>query len=293
MTLHPSELRDASVREAYAKAYDPKRPSHPLDARDISRILRAALDAKKVTRRERRDLQKILNFAILSSKAESKLNEFCARRLRYARGNQRSAVANIIAHSDSVRYIDFEIDGIRYVPSDYAYIAKKVANDDIDVYLFNYQEDRDVQGKVFGLYNSLEDELYVADLQGERSAVQRRSTIIHEATHAIQDKKNTGLKVREAEAAAHIAQAIMLITVAGGSDRLLYSRLKQAGIRKAAFKVYNEGAKQRGRLSKAERDEAKEVIDASNFYGPKSKNKTAMDAEWYSFFETLAYELNL
>ena len=290
MALNSNQLKDKSVREAYEKAVDEKKPM--VGSKDVAKIIQAAMDGKKVTRKERRDILLILKEAPMTTEAKSKLKDFAYTRFAYLGPNESTSIAKIVGNTTYTQFINFTFGENSYVPSDYAYIAKKIRDCEIDVYTYNYSED--VSKETFGIYNSLEDELYVADLRGDRTPIQRSSTIIHEATHAIQDKQNKALQVQHAEAGAHIAQAIMLLTIGGGSTDMLYGRLKQPGISDAASKVYNSGnSKHRGVLDKSDRTKALEVIKKSKAYGSRSENRTAMDTEWYSFFESLAYKLGI
>jgi hypothetical protein len=292
MALKPNQLKDKSIREAYRKAIDEKKPIVGL--KDVANIIRAAMDGKVITKTERRDILLIIKESPMTTESRSKLQDFMHTRFKYQSPTAKECkdIARVLEDTNHTRFINFSFGDNDYVTTDYAYIAQKVLNGDIDVYTYSYSED--TSSPKHGVYNSLADELYIADLLDSRTELQRYSTIIHEATHAIQDKQNKSLLVRQAEAAAHIAQAIMLLQVGAGSTKLLYSRLKEPGIRDAALKIYNtKSGKRRAVLTENEQSKALEVIDKSKAYGGRSKNRTAMDAEWYSFFETLAYKLGV
>lgn len=284
--LQPEKLRDRSIRAAYLDFFDPDLPEKKMGTGTVLKIIRAALDKKRVSKTEKNDLKRILSDVPLTDKARDKLEEFSARTITHLKGKRKLAIAEIISDPSLTRKIKFKFGPNHYKPADYGYIAQLVRDDDIDVFTYRYDEDTGFS-KSYGLYSSGEDDLFVADLRGSRTTIQRWSTIIHEATHAIQDKQNKSILVRTAEAGAHIAQAVMLMTMDAGGVKDLYGRLKKPGILNAARKVYAGES-----LTAADAEAARTVIDQSSYYGSKSHKLTSMDAEWYSYFETLAYWLN-
>jgi hypothetical protein len=279
MSLAPSRLKDSSIREAYEDA------GSQINAKEMANIIRAALDKKRISPQEKRDLKKILLHGNLTDKAREKVNEFLSRDIKYLRGNARKRVVETIYGSGNVKRICFRdpINGLHYEPRHFEQIASLVSSDDIDVWEYTVSDEYEGK-KPLGYYVSSDDNLFISKGRHANNT-QRNSTIVHEATHAIQDKTNVQLTRWDAEAAAHIAQAIMLLTLKpDGSE--LYNRLAKPAIRQAAEKVLEKKAI----TALTEKDWKKTYKALKKAY--PTNDKVKFDNEWYSFFEKLAFHLS-
>ncbi|WP_425617373.1 hypothetical protein NA78x_001048 [Anatilimnocola sp. NA78] len=277
MSLDANKLKDASIRDAYKKA------GKKINGSEMATIIRAALDKKVVSANEKTDLRKILEHADLTDKARERVDEFLSRSFKLLKGAARKKVVQTIYGAGNVKRICFRdpVHGVHYEPRHYEEIASLIADDDIDVWEYEVAEGYTGK-KPLGYYNSSDDNLFIRKVN--RTALQRQSTIVHEATHAIQDKSNVKLPRRDAEAAAHVAQAVMLLTV-DPTEESLYHRLKRPNILGAARKVLT--AKKISVLT--EKDFKKMHEDLADAYENDTMN---FDSEWYSFFESLAFHLS-
>ena len=108
-----------------------------------------------------------------------------------------------------------------------------------------------------------------------------QSTLIHEATHVIQDKLNRTLRRWDAEAAAHIAQAVMLLS---NDDRgaKLSDYLNHEAIGHAARKVCT------GDGAKLTRKDFRGVHQAIKCRYP-SNDPIPFDGEWDAAVERLLF----
>ncbi len=293
MTLHASELLDASIRAAYQTAIrGDSSLGNKISLGEIRTIIRRALDIDTVGRKkwritphERSDLFKILHRANLTDLARQHLDSWLReqqqgyhwRHLRLLSGAAKRRISQIISNPGNTGKIHFTAKGITYQPSYYHGIANLIESGHIDVYEYQVPDTSDALHKnaPLGLYRSTRDNLYY---QGNgRSLLRIQSTIVHESTHAIQDFKNVRMHRRDLEAAAHIAQTVMLLSRARGDAGVLYGRLSECEdaarivLRQAPNSGWNAAYHKVLEVLKTAYDN--DVVDRGQ--------------EWYAFFERL------
>lgn len=286
MSLKASQLKDSSIRAAYEKA------GKVITKGEVSSIINAALDKKKVSNTEKNDLTKILKKANLDEEAQAEIKKWLNRSIRFLKGEEKEKVAATVRKSKNVSRIMFKdpLNGVHYEMRHYQEIAELISDDDIDVWEYSAINKKD---GTKGMYMSNSDNFFIGKglhgPEGDPGAGEKReSTIIHEATHAIQDKTNVKLWRLDAEAAAHIAQAVMLLSIKADESLLYNEKLKHAAIKTAAKRVLEK--KKISAISDKEfKAAAASLLETSNY--KNDKNKLNFDSEWYSFFEGLSFAL--
>ena len=273
MSLNPDQLKSKKIRQAYESA------GEKINAAEMAKIVKAAVNQKKVSATAKADLKLILSKGKLTDLAKEKVKEFLRDNKQLVGTGLKKVVETIygFANVEKIVFRD-PINGLHYEPKHYKYIAGLVSDNDIDVWQYTKEG-----SSALGSYVSSADNLFISVGQ-HKTDLQRQSTIVHEATHAIQDKTNVQITRWDAEAAAHIAQAVMLLTHKSDGS-LLYNRLKKPAIRNAAEKVL-----EKKKISALTEKDFKATYEVLKVAYP-TNDKRPFDSEWYSFFEQLAFFL--
>lgn len=210
---------------------------------EAKRIAYAARDGRQVTEREDACLQTILGYQGITPEAKRYLHRF-ARMSRAYRGER-----DIWPMSDTLERQKIQvIQGASRIPVQFTLpdkpyrvykfetfnrIAKLLSAGLIT--LFRYK------GKSHGVYHSKADCL-MFDYHG-REAHEKNATIIHEATHAVQDVLDWDGDRGHTEAASHLTQAVWLRV----HGKPLEGRLAQPGIGDIARQIHQHIASVRDR----------------------------------------------
>lgn len=238
MSLAANQLADPSIREAYKEALKNNRV---ISKDEIQAIIEAARDSVRtrrhgsvddvITETEARDLEKIRDFALLSFTARDELNQFIKDREKERDPSKRrklteeesNRVAGTLRELGAKVAFEDPVFKVQYNSENYNKIASRIRSGDVTVYVYEYIADDFYAGRARGLYNSGKNNLSYTNQKEFRRTW---STILHEATHGIQDIViNQNMRVWHAEAMAHLAQAICIIQAYG--DGVLFDRVAQ------------------------------------------------------------------
>ena len=232
MSLAATDIKDEKIRAAYISAtQSSSRSGATITLSEVRKIFNVALDKEnsgfKVSASEKDDLVKILT-EVLHQDAKmsptmkneirvklSKLDE----KVNYKRLSKRESKKYVeVLKGGYIRGIDFGINNRHYAPSFYPRVARLIEHGNIELWGYYAASNEEVfTDSPLGLYQSGKNVLSV-QLNRQKLGY---STLVHEATHAIQDMWDMKADVYEVESAAHIAQGIFLRAI----GEPLYDRL--------------------------------------------------------------------
>lgn len=245
-----------------------------------------------VSKKELHDLKFVLGYRYTGPKAKRFLVKKVIAR-KNLRAEQRNKVRNDPAFRSTVLAVlkspkshhpgGFSVRhaGGRFVyKSDHYWkISQLIGAGDIDLISYDYAGDTDVlRSRARGVHNSNKNHISI-----NRSNRFWKSTLVHEATHAIQDWYNIDGKVGDWEVAAHLAQAVRIIKVSGGTSQLAKAskRLAQDPLRKTATAIVKSSGvydvckddqaailtviREGGYGGKVDKNREQSIFDASNF----------------------------
>jgi hypothetical protein len=222
-TLH-GQLRDGRIQRAFwravtRRAEDESLPPDHLEPFEVARIFGVAADHRTINQDERHDLELILNHAGLDHAAEARLRglmEHWASTLPNLSppltGRARERVADVLENEDNVGRIVFSSPGTRmfYQPTMYHAVARLIRRGRIAVHTFYCGSGAEAEAlgeRTGGRWRSGQNEMFVPESEAGFGAVRCR-TIVHEATHILQDFSNYYLRQDQYEADAYIAGAV-------------------------------------------------------------------------------------
>jgi hypothetical protein len=182
-----------------------------------------------VSRADLHDFGYLIGSDLLTPKAKKYLIKNIIRRLGLTKDSaekhgvqkgdkKRTAVAATLNKFANRGFTGFSVrhggNKFTYQPKHYLKVAQLIKEAEIDVVFFDSESGRN---------GSFSPKNNVIRILSGRSELARQSTVIHEATHAIQDLHNLPGTVDEWEVGAHIAQGMSLAYAAGidslgGSD---------------------------------------------------------------------------
>lgn len=274
--LH-GRLRDARIRRAFWRAVTSRgQRDHPrlgqdyLDVMEVRRIFGVAADHRIVNADELHDLDEIVANARFAPGALARLQRYLSDRREHLpnvseplSGRERNRLASILEDSSNVGRIAFVSPGTHmfYEPNSYRAIGRLIREGSITVYTFHCGtpgEQEALAERVGGRWHSNSNQMYVPEaiLGG---GARRVRTIVHEATHAVQDFNNFRLRQDQYEADAYIAGAVSYFRGSRGSEsggRSIYD-----SARGAARSVFRGDA-----VTVADYDSVRAAVCASSSY---------------------------
>jgi hypothetical protein len=197
------------------------------------------LDRRTINEDEAHDLTEILDHASFGPDAERTLQRFIDERSRGLpnlsgplAGRERRRVADVLEDEGNIRSITFTSPGTHlfYLPDNYRVVADMIREGDVQVFTFyaGYGTEEEAIGdSPNGSWRSSTNEMFVPEHLFSRRHL-RAKTIVHEATHVIQDLNNRRLRRDRYEADAFIAGEIAFLRSGGDSA------VRVTGIRAAA-----------------------------------------------------------
>jgi hypothetical protein len=299
-------IQDKSIRAAFRAA------GATINRDEAEAIWRAALDVEKGDRKkgqvikdgridkgEKAALLEILAKGRFEPGAKAWLQTQIAARAaqtkakskdRRLKGAELRAVARVVSGQGNVQNIRFTDPeyGISYVPGKYKAVAEMIRGGEIAVYEYAYEEDA-LKGngdQALGLYRSAGNRLSIQQKGQRNFPVRYESTLVHEATHAIQDMTGLRMHRHALEAAAHIAQAVMLLTNGHRDGSALYNdRLKPA--RAAAEQILAGEALSKANYEKVRNSAA--MAESYPAYDGKKNYERDFGADAGSWWEELKW----
>jgi hypothetical protein len=221
--LH-GRLRDSRIRRAFWRAITRRAedahssPDH-LEPFEVARIFGVATDHRTINRDERHDLELILNEAGLDHAAHSRLQGLMDRWASALpnlspplSGRDRERVAAVLENDDNVGRIVFASPGTQmfYQPNMYHAVARLIRDGEMAVYTFHCGSGAEAEAlgeRTGGRWRSGQNEIFVPEAE-LGSGPFRARTIVHEATHILQDFSNYHLRQDQYESDAYIAGAV-------------------------------------------------------------------------------------
>ncbi len=199
-------------------------PNHKLTASDIDAIVGPLLEGhNKILENQANAIVELMQKPRATKEAIECLKKYYAKaksKVRFEtkilKGDALKPVYTALSHS-TVAKIIFKSPGtnLSYSPGDYAAVADFIRDELIDVIEIRIGNLRKLSDEV-AFFVSGADQLYV--YQG-RTPQEQTLSIVHEATHAIQGKRSSGLQVQHLEADAFLAEAIASLTLNRGKPR--------------------------------------------------------------------------
>ena len=196
-------------------------PNHKLTTSDIDAIVGPLFDGNnKISENQGNAIVELLQKPRATKEAIERLKQYYVKarsQLRFEtkilKGDALKPVYTALGHA-TVAKIIFKSPGtnISYSPGDYWAVADFIRDELITVIEIRIGNLRKLSDEV-AFFASGVDLLYVYN---GRTPQEQTLSIIHEATHAIQGKRSSGLQVQFLEADAFLAQAIAALTLNSG-----------------------------------------------------------------------------
>ena len=286
----------------FSKTSATKQKARKIDGKEVAVIfdvLKGLLN-DQIDKNELIDLKLIIGYKHTPENAQEKLVRKILQRKRDRRTrrvrNDLGFKKNVIQVLKSQKSHDskgFSVihGGQRFVycRADFKDIVDRIEDNEIELVSYDYKGEREaIKRRSSGLYISSKDRLLI-----NRANPSWKSTVVHEAVHAIQDVNGIVGRVGDYEVAAHIAQAVRIIKVKGKdylksqSDNKVLKRLASEAISDVASKI--KDSTEIYEVSKTEQSEVLKVIKkqyGSKIYEkrPATQNENGFLAWWKQIF---------